>query len=262
MNLQLENKLALVTASSGGIGLEIARSLAREGARVIVNGRSASGVDAAIAALRADLPGAKLEALVSDNGTAAGTTETIARFPSVDILVNNLGIYESLGFFDETDADWLRIFEVNILSGVRLSRHYLKGMLEKKAGRVIFISSESGVSPAPEMPHYAATKTMQLSLSRSLAELTKGTAATVNTVMPGSTLTEGVAKFVQDVFPGVPLAEAGRRFMRENRPTSLLERLLEPKEIADFVTFVASPLASGINGAALRVDGGLVRSVF
>jgi 3-oxoacyl-[acyl-carrier protein] reductase len=262
MNLQLENKLALVTASTGGIGLEIARTLAREGARVIVNGRSQRSVDSAIAALRKSQPDAKFEALAADNGTAAGTRETIARFPEVDILVNNLGIYEAVGFFEETDADWLRLFEANILSGVRLSRHYLKRMLEKKSGRVIFISSESAVSPSPEMPHYAATKTMQLSLSRSLAELTKGTAVTVNTVMPGSTLTEGVAKFVGDLFPGLSLEEAGRRFIRENRPTSLIERLLNPEEIASLVAFVSSPVASGINGAALRVDGGLVRSVF
>ena len=262
MNLHLENKLALVTASTGGIGLEIARTLAREGARVIVNGRSAASVDAAISAIHATQPEAKLERLVADNGNAAGTQQTIARFPEVDILVNNLGIYEPCGFFDETDADWLRLFEVNILSGVRLSRHYLRRMLEKKSGRVIFISSESGVSPSPEMPHYAATKTMQLSISRSLAELTKGTAVTVNTLMPGSTLTEGVARFVQDLFPGLSVAEAGRRFIRENRPTSLVERLLQPEEIAAFVAFVSSPVASGINGAALRVDGGLVRSVF
>lgn len=262
MNLQLENKLALVTASSGGIGLEIARALAREGARVIVNGRSAGNVDAGIAAIRAQQPDAKLERLISDNGTEAGTAQTIAAFPEIDILVNNLGIYESLGFFDAKDADWLRIFEVNILSGVRLSRHYLQGMLAKKNGRIVFISSESGVSPSPEMPHYAATKTMQLSISRSLAELTKGTAVTVNTVMPGSTLTEGVAKFVQDLFPGLSVEDAGRRFMQENRPTSLIERLLKPEEIAALVTFVSSPVASGVNGAALRVDGGLVRSVF
>jgi len=262
MNLHLDNKLALVTASSGGIGLEIARSLAREGARVIVNGRSNKNVDDAIARIRKDLPDAKLERLVADNGTAEGTARTIAAFPQVDILINNLGIYESKGFFDETDADWQRIFEVNILSGVRLSRHYLQGMLATKQGRIVFISSESGVSPSPEMPHYAATKTMQLSLSRSLAELTKGTAVTVNTVMPGSTLTEGVATFVQGLFPGVSLEEASRRFIRENRPTSLIERLIQPEEIASFVTFVCSPLASAVNGAALRVDGGLVRSVF
>ncbi|EIQ01142.1 dehydrogenase of unknown specificity [Opitutaceae bacterium TAV1] len=262
MNLQLENRLALVTASSGGIGLEIARALAREGARVIINGRSAASVEAGIASIRADIPDARLEALASDNGTAAGTEQSIAQFPDVDILVNNLGIYEPVGFFDETDADWFRLFEVNILSGVRLARHYLKRMLEKKTGRILFISSESAISPSPEMPHYGATKTMQLALSRSLAELTKGTQVTVNTIMPGSTLTDGVAKFVQELFPGLSLEEAGRRFMRENRPTSLIERLLDPKEIANFVAFVSSPLASGINGAALRVDGGLVRSVF
>lgn len=262
MNLKLENQLALVTASSGGIGLEIARSLAGEGARVIINGRSESNVDRAVASIQQDSPGAKLERLISDNGGLEGTEKTISQFPEVDILVNNLGIYEPVGFFDETDKDWLRLFEVNILSGVRLSRHYLTKMLAKKAGRIIFISSESGISPSPEMPHYAATKTMQLSISRSLAELTKGTQVTVNTVLPGSTKSEGVAKFVQELFPDLSLEEAGRKFMRENRPTSLIERLLEPKEIADFVTYVSSPLASGINGAALRVDGGLVRTIF
>lgn len=262
MNLNLDGKLALVTASSGGIGKEIATSLAREGATVIVNGRSQSSVDAAIADIRGRVPDAKLEPLAADNGTAEGTAETIRRFPALDILVNNLGIYEAVGFFDETDEAWLRLFEVNILSGVRLARHYLKGMLEKKSGRVIFISSESAISPAPEMAHYSATKTMQLSLSRSLAELTKGTAVTVNTVLPGSTMTEGVAQFIGNIFPGLPLEEAERRFMQENRPTSLLVRLIQPKEIADFVAFVSSPLASAINGAALRADGGLVRSAF
>lgn len=262
MNLDLDHKLALVTASTGGIGKEIATSLAREGATVIINGRGAASVDAAIADIRARVPGAKLEKLAADNGTAEGTAETIRRFPEVDILVNNLGIYEAVAFFEETDEAWQRLFEVNILSGVRLARHYLKAMLAKKTGRVLFISSESAISPSPEMAHYAATKTMQLSLSRSLAELTRGTAVTVNTILPGSSRTEGVAKLVQDIFPGLSLEEAEQRFMRENRPTSLIERLIDPKEIADFATYVSSPLASAINGAALRVDGGLVRSVF
>lgn len=263
MDLRLQDKLALVTASTGGIGKEIAASLAREGARVIVNGRGQGSVEAALADLRARVPGAKLEGLAADNGTAAGTAETVRRFPEVDILINNLGVYEAVGFFDETDEAWQRLFEVNIMSGVRLSRHYLEPMLEKKkAGRVVFIASESAISPSPEMAHYAATKTMQLSLSRSLAELTKGTPVTVNTVLPGSTKTEGVEKFVRDIFPDLTVADAERRFMRENRPTSLLERLIDPKEVADFVTFVASPLASALNGAALRADGGLVRSVF
>ena len=262
MNLELDNKLALVTASSGGIGKEIATALAREGARVIVNGRTAASVDAAIADVRAHVPASKLERLVADNGTALGAAQTFRHFPEVDVLINNLGIYEAVGFFDETDEAWRRLFEVNVLSGVRLARHYLKTMLAKKTGRVIFIASEAALSPTPEMAHYAATKTMLLSVSRSLAELTKGTAVTVNTIMPGSTKTEGVATFIQDVFPGLSLAEAEKRFMRENRPTSLIERLIDPKEIADFVAYVSSPLASAINGAALRTDGGLVRSVF
>lgn len=261
MNLHLDGKLALVTASTGGIGREIAASLAKEGATVIINGRSKESVAAAIQAIQSSLPDAKLKPLVTDNGTAEGTKETCQQFPEIDILINNLGIYESVEFFDITDEQWLEIFEVNILSGVRLARHYLKKMLQAKEGRILFISSESAISPSPEMVHYAATKTMQLSLSRSLAELTKGTNVTVNTVMPGSTRTAGVDTLVQDLFPGLSPEEASRKFMQENRPTSLIERLIEPKEIADFVTFVSSPLASAINGAALRVDGGLVRSV-
>jgi 3-oxoacyl-[acyl-carrier protein] reductase len=262
MNLQLTDQLALVTASTGGIGKAIATSLAREGARVIVNGRGITSVDRAIAEIRAEVPDARLEGLAADNGTAEGASETVARFPEVDILVNNLGIYEAVGFFDETDAAWQRLFEVNIMSGVRLARHYLKAMLARRTGRVLFIASESAISPSPEMAHYAATKTMQLSISRSLAELTRGTAVTVNTILPGSTRTEGVEKFVQDIFPDTPLADAEKRFMQDNRPTSLIERLIDPSEIADLVTFVSSPRASAINGAALRVDGGLVRSVF
>lgn len=262
MDLHLHDKLALVTASTGGIGKAIATALAREGARVIVNGRSDTSVEAAIADILARVPDAQLEGLAADNGAAEGSEQTIRRFPAVDILINNLGIYEAVGFFDETDEAWQRLFEVNIMSGVRLARHYLKTMLARKTGRVVFIASESAISPSPEMTHYAATKTMQLSISRSLAELTKGTAVTVNTVLPGSTRTEGVEKFVQDIFPGVPLAEAAQRFMRENRPTSLIERLIDPDEIADFVAYVSSPRASAINGASLRVDGGLVRSVF
>jgi 3-oxoacyl-[acyl-carrier protein] reductase len=262
MQLNLNGKVALVTASSGGIGLAIARSLAAEGAKVAVNGRTKQNVDRALAGVRAALPEADLIALVADNGTAAGCETTIAELPSVDILVNNLGIYEAVGFFDETDADWLRLFEVNIMSGVRLSRHYLRGMIERNAGRIVFISSESAISPAPEMAHYSATKTMQLGISRALAELTKNTRVTVNAVLPGSTRTESVEVFMQDVFPGVSLAEAERRFIAENRPTSIIGRLIDPKEIGDAVAFVCSARASAINGAALRVDGGLVRSVF
>jgi 3-oxoacyl-[acyl-carrier protein] reductase len=261
MDLNLANKTALVTASSGGIGLEIARALAADGARVVVNGRTQASVDKAIADIRAGFPKADLIPLAADNGTAAGCAATIEAVPSVDILVNNLGIYEAVGFFDETDEDWQRLFDVNIMSGVRLSRHYLKGMLERGRGRIVFISSESGVSPAPEMAHYSATKTMQLSIARSLAELTKNTSVTVNSVLPGPTRTPGVEEFIGSIFPGKPQAEAERQFIAENRPSSLIGRLIDPKEIGDTVAFICSDRASAINGAAIRAEGGLVRSV-
>ncbi len=262
MDLRLTGQTAMVTASSAGIGFAIAKSLAREGATVAINGRSRQSVEAAIAELKKDVAGASLIPLVADCGTAGGCAQAIRELPELDILINNLGIYESVDFFDITDEAWLRLFEVNILSGVRLSRYYLKRMLEKRYGRVLFVSSESAISPAPEMVHYSATKAMQLSVSRSLAELTRGTGVTVNVILPGSTKTEGVGKFLEQVFPGMD-AEAGEsRFMAENRPTSLIQRLINPDELGDFIAYVASPLASAINGAALRIDGGLVRAIF
>lgn len=262
MNLNLATKVALVTASSGGIGLEIARSLAAEGARVAINGRTQASVDKAIADISASHSKADLIPLATDNGTAEGCAATIAALPSVDILVNNLGIYEAVGFFDETDDAWQRLFDVNIMSGVRLSRHYLRGMIDRGHGRVVFISSESGVSPAPEMAHYSATKTMQLSIARSLAELTKNTNVTVNSVLPGPTRTPGVEEFIGSIYPGVSQSEAERTFIAQNRPTSLIGRLIDPKEIGDTVAFVCSDRASAINGSCIRAEGGLVRSVF
>jgi len=262
MNLQLTNKLALVTASTGGIGFEIAKSLALEGAVVVINGRSSSSVNNAMAKILTEVPHAQLKSLVADNATAAGNETTIIQFPKIDILINNLGIYESVEFIKSTDDQWHNMMDVNIMSGVRLSRHYLKVMLEKNEGRIIFMSSESAVNPAPEMAHYSATKTMQMSLSRSLSELTKGTNVTVNSVLPGSTKTQGVKDFVQALFPSLDYEQAESKFMNENRSTSLIARLIEPKEIAQFTTFISSPLSSAINGAALRVDGGIIRSVF
>jgi 3-oxoacyl-[acyl-carrier protein] reductase len=260
MDLKLNNKTALVTASSGGIGHVIARYLACEGATVIINGRTVETVSRACDDISSKYPNVKLIQLVADNGTAKGYEKTIKEHPEIDILVNNLGIYESVDFFDTTDAQWQHLFEVNILSGVRLSRYYLKKMLSRNSGRIIFISSESAINPAPEMAHYSSTKLMQLSVSRSLAELTKGTNVTVNSIMPGSTKTAGVEKFIQDVFPGVEYETAEKRFMKENRPTSLIARLIRPEEIAALVAFVSSPLSSAVNGACLRVDGGLIRS--
>lgn len=261
MDLNIKNRLALVSASSGGIGQAIAASLAREGAQVIVNGRSAASVEAAVEEIRRQVPQATLLGLPADLSTEQGFAAAVAAYPRLDILVNNLGIYEVSDFFESSDERWRHLFEVNVLSGVRLSRHYLQTMLEANWGRVVFISSESALNPAPEMAHYSATKLMQLSISRSLAELTRGTQVTVNAVLPGSTRTEGVEKFIADVLPGVAPNEAQRRFVIENRPTSLLQRLIEPDEVAALVTFVCSAHASAINGAALRADGGIVRSV-
>ncbi|MEN8882520.1 MAG: SDR family oxidoreductase [Polaribacter sp.] len=264
MELGLKGKVALVTASSGGIGLEIAKSLAEANATVIVNGRTQKSVDNAINLIKVALSNVELEllTLVADISTKNGCNEAIAKYPDIDILVNNLGIYESVGFYNETDEDWHRLFETNVMSGVRLSRSYLEKMIAKKTGRVVFISSESAISPAQEMVHYSATKTMQLGISRALAELTKGTKVTVNSVLPGPTKTGNVEKFVEGLYPELSPDKAADKFIKENRPSSLIQRFINPKEIGDIVTFVCSERASVINGSNIRADGGLVRSAF
>ncbi|EKK00099.1 oxidoreductase, short chain dehydrogenase/reductase family [Rhodopirellula baltica SH28] len=261
MDLRLNDKTALITASSGGIGMAIAKRIAAEGATTIINARSTSSVEKAINEIQKELPDAKLVGLVADNGTAEGIAKTIDEHPDVDILINNLGIFEPVDFFDLSDDQWNEIFEINVMSGVRLARHYLKRMLDHNSGRIVFISSESAIVPSPEMAHYAMTKTAQLTLSRSLAQLTQGTNVTVNSVLPGSTATPGVQKFVGDLFPDEEYETAEKRFMAENRPTSLIQRLIDPDEIASLVAFVSSPLASAINGAALRSDGGIVPTI-
>ncbi len=260
MHLGLSGRRALVTASTGGIGLRIAAALAREGAEVVVNGRSADRVAAAVERLTAD--GGAATGLVADAGTADGCATIIEQQPDVDILVNNLGIYTPIPIDESTDEQWLELFGINVLSGVRLTRHYIGGMLSRNTGRVVFISSEAALTPAPELPHYSATKTMELSISRNFAELTKGTGVTVNAVLPGSTRTEGVQEFVQNLFPELPYEQAEARFMAQNRSTSLLARLIDPDEIADVVTFVCSARSGAINGSSLRADGGIVRTVF
>ena len=263
MDLQLQGKRALVTGSTAGIGLAVARGLAKEGAGVIINGRTAKRVDQAIAALkRAGISG-KVEGLAADLGTAGGTRTAIERFPEVDILVNNLGIFEAKLFEDIPDADWLRFFEVNILSGVRLSRHYLPGMKKRNWGRIVFISSESAIQIPAEMIHYGMTKTAQLAIARGLAETTAGTNVTVNSVLPGPTASEGVNTFVEELARDQKTTrrEVEKQFFQNLRPTSLLKRMAEPEEVANLVTFVCSPLSSATNGAALRADGGVVRSI-
>jgi len=257
MDLQLDGKRALVTGSTAGIGFAIAAALAAELCRVIVNGRTQARVDAALA----KLPGAV--GLTADLGTSGGVAEAIRRFPDVDILINNLGIFEPKPFEAIPDEDWFRFFEVNVLSGVRLSRHYLPRMKAAGWGRIVFISSESALQIPAEMIHYGMTKTAQLAISRGLAETTAGTRVTVNSVLPGPTASEGVEEFVGRLAADqkTDRATVEQEFFKNIRPSSLLRRFATPEEVAALVTFVASPLSSATNGAALRVDGGVVRSI-
>jgi NAD(P)-dependent dehydrogenase (short-subunit alcohol dehydrogenase family) len=257
MNLQLEGKTALVTGSTAGIGLAIASALAKEGAKVTVSGRTRERVDKAI-----EISGAA-EGIAADLGTEAGVHAVIAQLPAVDILVNNVGIFEPKPFENIADEDWRRFFEVNVLSGVRLSRHYIGPMKQKNWGRIIFISSESALQIPVEMIHYGMTKTAQLAISRGLAETTAGTAVTVNAVLPGPTESEGVLDFVDRLAAekGVERSALEREFFEKARPSSILQRFITPEEVAAVVAFVSSPLASAINGAAVRADGGVVRSI-
>jgi NAD(P)-dependent dehydrogenase (short-subunit alcohol dehydrogenase family) len=263
MDLRIENKLALVTGSTAGIGLAIAKALTREGARVIVNGRTEGRVKEAIAAIRAELPSAKLEGLPLDLSKADAAAETIRRFPELDILVNNLGVYQVKPFEEITDAEWTAIIETNFLSGVRLSRHYLSRMKSAGWGRIIFISSESAVNIPAEMIHYGVTKTMQVALARGLAETTAGTGVTVNSVLAGPTKSEGVDKFVSDIAKSknISAADVEADFFRTVRPGSLLKRFATTDEVAAMVAYLASPLSAATNGAALRVEGGVVHSI-
>lgn len=263
MNLKLENKLALVSGSTAGIGFAIAKALAAEGARVIVNGRSEKRVAEAVAALRAAVPAAKLEPLTVDLATADGAAETIKRFPEVEVLVNNLGVYAPKPFENITDAEWMSIIETNFLSGVRLSRHYLPRMKAKNWGRIIFISSESAVNIPVEMIQYGVTKTMQVALASGLAATTSGTGVTVNSILAGPTRSEGVEEFIGKMATsrGVTPETVEKEFFKSVRPNSLLQRFATCDEVAAMVAYVASPLSSATNGAPLRVEGGVVRSI-
>jgi NAD(P)-dependent dehydrogenase (short-subunit alcohol dehydrogenase family) len=263
MDLQLTNKKAVVTGSTAGIGFAIASLLAQEGASIVVNGRSQRRVEQAVKRIRTEIKNAQVTGVPADLGTKEGIDVLIHDVPVVDILVNNLGIFEPKPFSEITDEDWLRFFEVNVLSGARLSRFYLPRMLQRNWGRIVFISSESGLNIPVEMIHYGVTKTAQIALARGLAEATAGTAVTVNSVLPGPTRSDGVAQFVQDLAKGqgTDAASVEAEFFRTARPSSLLERFATPEEVAAMVVYVCSPRASATNGAALRVDGGVVRSI-
>ncbi|MBD2839230.1 SDR family oxidoreductase [Pseudomonas sp. JM0905a] len=262
MDFRLSNKLALVSGSTKGIGFAIAQGLAREGARVIVNGRSQVSVDEAISRLLAAQPGAKVEGFAGDLADPAQIDALTARYPAVDVLVNNLGIFDPKPFEDIPDEDWLRFLDINLMSGVRLSRAYLPKMKAKNWGRVVFISSESGVQIPVEMIHYGVTKIAQLGLSRGLAESCAGTGVTVNSVLPGPTSSEGVEEFVEKLSGGQSFQAFEKEFFQTARPSSLIRRFATPEEVANLVVYVCSEASSATNGAALRVDGGVVRSAF
>jgi NAD(P)-dependent dehydrogenase (short-subunit alcohol dehydrogenase family) len=263
MNLQVDGKKALVTGSTAGIGYAIARSLAREGAAVVITGRTQERVDGAVEALRRETSNAKISGVAADLATLAGTNKCIGAVPSVDVLINNLGIYEPKPFEKITDEEWHALIETNFTSGVRLSRHYLPQMKTANWGRVVFISSESAVNIPVEMIHYGVTKTMQVALARGLAETTAGTGVTVNSVLAGPTRSEGVEEFLASIAKskGTTPAEVEKDFFHNTRPSFLLQRFATIDEVAALVAFVSSPLASAINGAALRAEGGVVRSL-
>ncbi|MTJ80633.1 MAG: SDR family oxidoreductase [Telmatospirillum sp.] len=263
MNIDLTGKTAVVTGSTAGIGFAIARGLADAGAAVVLNGRRPDAVEASVEALRTALPGARIQGLAADLGTAEGCRALVAAYPDTDILVNNVGIFGLKDFFETPDDLWETYLSVNLMSGVRLSRAYLPGMARRGWGRVIFLSSESALNIPADMVHYGVTKTADLALSRGLAKRMAGTGVTVNAILPGPTLTEGVAAMLRDEqqATGLPLDEVAARFVKTHRPSSIIQRAATVEEVANLAVYVASPLSSATTGAALRVDGGVVETI-
>ncbi len=262
MDLQLKGKTALVTGSTAGIGYAIAKNLLKEGAKVIINGRGNKRINAAIETLIKDVPGADVSGVTADFSKKEDVDNLIKQVPFVDILINNAATFGPKAFVDIPDEEWFTFFEVNVMSGVRLSRHYFPKMLQQNWGRIIFISSESALQIPEEMIHYGMTKTAQLAVSRGLAELTKGSNVTVNTILPGPTKSEGVGGFIESLSneQNKPVNEVEKDFFKTMRPTSIIQRFATTEEVANLVTYIASPLSSATNGAALRVDGGVVKA--
>jgi len=263
MLIDLKNKHAVVTGSTAGIGFAIAKGLAESGAHVVINGRAQQKVDAARDKLISEMPNAQITGVAADLSTAQGVADFVKQVPATDILVNNVGIFEPRAFEDISDGDWQRFFDVNVMSGVRLSRAYLPGMKKKDWGRIVFISSESALNIPVEMVHYGMTKTAQLAVSRGLAESVAGTGITVNAVLPGPTRSDGVVDFFAKMAKeaGLSQGEMEKQFIVRHRPTSLIKRLASVEEVASMVVYVCSKQASATNGAALRVDGGVLRSI-
>jgi NAD(P)-dependent dehydrogenase (short-subunit alcohol dehydrogenase family) len=263
VDLKLTDKVVLVTGSTAGIGFAIARSLAGEGAHVYLNGRTEERVNAAMAAIRSHAVAGKVDGIVADFSSSAGAEAVIARLPVVDVLVNNVGIFEPKPFAEIPDADWYRFLEINVMSGVRLARHYLAAMLKKNWGRILFISSESAVQIPPEMVHYGMTKTAQVAVARGIAESVAGTGVTVNSILAGPTMSEGVGGFVEAVAKQQNKSKQAieEEFFEHVRPSSLLKRFATVDEVAAMATYMAGELSSATNGAAMRVDGGVVRAI-
>ena len=263
MKIDLANKTAMVTGSTEGIGFAIAKGLAEAGAAVVLNGRSKASVDDAVKELSDAAPEATIRGCAADVGTAEGCAALVAAQPDVDILVNNVGIYGPQDFFDIDDAEWTRFFEVNVMSGVRLARAYLLGMKERNWGRVIFLSSESALNIPADMIHYGFTKTAALAISRGLAKRMAGTGVTVNAVLPGPTLSEGLEEMLQEAKAksGLSMKETAAEFVKNNRPTSIIQRAASVEEVANLVIYTVSPQASATTGAALRVDGGVIETI-
>jgi NAD(P)-dependent dehydrogenase (short-subunit alcohol dehydrogenase family) len=263
MDLHLAGKTALVSGSTAGIGFAIVKGLAREGATVYLNGRTEERVEAAVRAITGENPTAKVGGIAADLATQEGADTLFQQLPAVDILINNLGIFEPKQFENITDEEWRHFFDTNVLSGIRLSRHYVPGMRSRGWGRIMFISSESGVQIPVEMIHYGVTKTAQLAVARGLAESLVGTGVTVNSILPGPTRSEGVEQFIKDMATHESKSEeqVEREFFKSARPSSIIQRFATTDEVANLVVYVASELSSATTGAALRVDGGVVRSI-